>query len=286
MSLIIADARLGVWKATDEGGPLTGVDCVLEGPRLTCAGSACVCVGGNRECLCLTCHGLREISRMPAAPGLAALCLSPCGRYVYQLSSEADSVHTRLTATGDLIFAAPVGVFPRAMCLDASGRLLLAAGGAVDEAYLLTAPELVRERTIHTQSPCFAAGFWRGGLLLVCAVEGEDIHTAVYTLAPGTPRPRKLIDLPGQPGGLCVCPDGVGALISTRDGLMKLDIPQGRLLWNLPDLALCAGLCCRGPMALVSATLGGQVRLLSHYKPWLSKTVFTGTNVHACFLMA
>lgn len=286
MSLIIADARLGVWKATDEGGPLTGVDCALEGPRLTCAGSSCVCVGGNRECLCLTCHGLREISRMPAAPGLAALCLSPCGRYVYQLSSEADSVHTRLTATGDLIFAAPVGVFPRAMCLDASGRLLLAAGGAVDEAYLLTAPELVRERTIHTQSPCFAAGFWRGGLLLVCAVEGEDIHTAVYTLAPGTPRPRKLIDLPGQPGGLCVCPDGVGALISTRDGLMKLDIPQGRLLWNLPDLALCAGLCCRGPMALVSATLGGQVRLLSHYKPWLSKTVFTGTDVHACFLMA
>ena len=286
MSLIIADARLGVWKATDEGGPLTGVDCALEGPRLTCAGSACVCVGGNRECLCLTCHGLREISRMPAAPGLAALCLSPCGRYVYQLSSEADSVHTRLTATGDLIFAAPVGVFPRAMCLDASGRLLLAAGGAVDEAYLLPAPELVRERTIHTQSPCFAAGFWRGGLLLVCAVEGEDIHTAVYTLAPGTPRPRKLIDLPGQPGGLCVCPDGVGALISTRDGLMKLDIPQGRLLWNLPDLALCAGLCCRGPMALVSATLGGQVRLLSHYKPWLSKTVFTGTDVHACFLMA
>lgn len=286
MSLIIADARLGVWKATDEGGPLTGVDCALEGPRLTCAGSACVCVGGNRECLCLTCHGLREISRMPAAPGLAALCLSPCGRYVYQLSSEADSVHTRLTATGDLIFAAPVGVFPRAMCLDASGRLLLAAGGAVDEAYLLTAPELVRERTIHTQSPCFAAGFWRGGLLLVCAVEGEDIHTAVYTLAPGTPRPRKLIDLPGQPGGLCVCPDGVGALISTRDGLMKLDIPQGRLLWNLQDLALCAGLCCRGPMALVSATLGGQVRLLSHYKPWLSKTVFTGTDVHACFLMA
>ena len=223
---------------------------------------------------------------MPAAPGLAAMCLSPCGRYVYQLSSEADSIHTRLTATGELIFAAPVGVFPRAMCLDASGRLLLAAGGAVDEAYLLSAPELMRERTIHTQSPCFAAGFWRGGLLLVCAAEGEDIHTAVYTLAPGTPRPHKLIDLPGQPGGLCVCPDGVGALISTRDGLMKLDIPQGRLLWNLPDLALCAGLCCRGPMALASLTLGGQVRLLSHYKPWLSRTVFTGTDVHACFLMA
>ena len=151
MSLIIADARLGVWKATDEGGPLTGVDCALEGPRLTCVGSARVCVGGNRECLCLTCHGLREISRMPAAPGLAALCLSPCGRYVYQLSSEADSVHTRLTATGDLIFAAPVGVFPRAMCLDASGRLLLAAGGAVDEAYA-NAPSTRKARALPQAS--------------------------------------------------------------------------------------------------------------------------------------
>lgn len=69
MSLIIADARQGVWKAADEGGPLTEVACALEAPYLTCAGSACVCVGGCRECLCLTCHGLREISRMPAAPG-------------------------------------------------------------------------------------------------------------------------------------------------------------------------------------------------------------------------
>ena len=34
MSLIIADARLGVWKATDEGGPLAEVACALEDPRV------------------------------------------------------------------------------------------------------------------------------------------------------------------------------------------------------------------------------------------------------------
>ena len=286
MSLLIADAKLGVWKAADGGAPLSEVPCPLEQPHLVCAGSALACVAGRRECVCLTGRGLREAGRMPAAPGLAAMCLSPCGRYVYQLSAEADSVHTRLTATGELIFAAPAGVFPRSLCLDASGRWLLAAGGAVDEAYVLSAPELVRERTIHTLNPCFAAGFWRGGVLLVCAAEGEEIQTAVYTLAPGTLRPRKLIELPGQPGGLCICPDGAGALISTRDGLMKLDIPGGRLLWNVPDLALCAGLCCRGPMALVSATLSGSVCLLSHHKSWLRRTILNGTDVHACFLMA
>ena len=105
MSLIIADARQGVWKAADEGGPLTEVACALEAPYLTCAGSACVCVGGCRECLCLTCHGLREISRMPAAPGLAALCLSPCGRYVYQLSAEADSSRAASKSSAPLFFA-------------------------------------------------------------------------------------------------------------------------------------------------------------------------------------
>ena len=32
MSLIIADARLGVWKATDEGGPLTGWTALWRDP--------------------------------------------------------------------------------------------------------------------------------------------------------------------------------------------------------------------------------------------------------------
>lgn len=284
MSLLIADARLGVWKAPEEGGPPVCVPCAAESPLRVCAGGALLCVGGWRECVCMTRRGLREVGRMPSAPGLAGLCLSPCGRYAYQLSAEADSVHTRLTATGELAFAAPAGVFPRSLCLDEAGATLLAAGGAEAEAYLFAAPELVRRGVVHTPSPCFAADFWREGLVLACAVGEGDIHTAVYTLARGRLRPRKLIDLPGQPGALCVCPDGACALISTRDGLMKLDLAMGRLLWNLPELALCQGLCCRGPMALASGALGGQVCLLSHHKPWIRRTVFCGTDTHACFL--
>ena len=84
-------------------------------------------------------------------PALSALCASPCGRYLYQLSSEADCVHVRHTVTGELLYAAPVGVFPRMMRLHPSGRALLVAGGAVSEAYVLHAPELTRESVIYTR---------------------------------------------------------------------------------------------------------------------------------------
>lgn len=286
MSLLTIDPSLGVWLTTDSGEPLRRVECALSSPDLGCVSGEGIAVASCRErnCVCLIRRGFREIARMPAPPGVSAMCLSPCGRYLYQLSAEADCVHTRLVATGELQFATPTGVFPRCMRMDADGKRLLVAGGAMDEAYLLGAPELTRVKTIHTRCACFAADFWQEGLLLVCAREGEDIQTAVYTLSPRGVRPREVITLPGQPGGLCVCPDGRTALLSTRDGLMRLDIAAGELLWNLPEWPLCMHICCRGDAALISGTLGGEVCLLSISEPWQRRVLFRGTEPHACFL--
>ncbi|MCI5955950.1 MAG: hypothetical protein MRZ54_03095 [Clostridiales bacterium] len=286
MNLLIADPSGGVWETCGAAAPLRAVPCEVPQPCVLCAASGCaaICSARQRDCVCLRRRDWREICRMPAVPGVNGVCLSPCERYLYQLSGEADCVHTRSLATGQLLFAAPTGVFPRCMCLAPGGRHLLVAGGAVDEAYLLSAPELVLERIIHTKHPCFAAGFWQEGLLLVCAAEGDDIQTAVYTLPARGVKPREVMELPGQPGGVCVCPDGRSALISTRDGLMKLEIDTGKLVWNLPKWPLCMQLCCQGAMALASGTLNGQVCLLSHYKPWLRRVVFQGTEAQACFL--
>lgn len=286
MSVLIADPSYGMWEAPDGAAPLRERPCGLDAPCVLCAGGEWLAAAdaANRECVCMSLRGFRPLARMPAVPAPNGLLLSPCGRYLYQLSGEADCIHTRLVATGELLFAAPAGVFPRMMRMDASGRLLLVAGGAVNEAYLLAAPELVRERTVYTRSACFAADFWQGGLLLVCAREGEDIQTVVYTLPPRAVRPREVIALSGQPGGLCVCPDGYTALLSTRDGLMKLDIASGKLLWNLPEWPLCMHLCCQGAMALVSGTLSGEVCLLAHHKPWLKRILFRGSEPTACFL--
>lgn len=285
MSILLTDTSLGVMLAPDEGAPLTAVPCGAESPCLPCGGFGrlFVCCRKTRDCLCLCGRTHRQLMRAPCPPAPAAIRPSPCGRYLYILSTEADCVHALYLGTGELCYAAPAGVFPRCMRLHPSGRMLLVAGGAAHEAYLLRAPELQREATFGTRDACFAADFWRGGLVLVCAADQEDIQTVVYTLAPGKLRPREVIRLPGQPGGLCVCPDGASALLSTPDGLMKLDLAAGRLLWNLPEWPLCMGLSCKGGLALVSDTLTGQVCLLRHEQPWLSRTLCAGTDAQACF---
>lgn len=285
MHFLITDPGSGVWKVSAAETQPQKLPCDCLWPCVPCAaqGFMAVCCAQGRECLCLEKRTLEVISRMPAPPGVCDLCLSPCGRYVYQLSAEADCIHARAAGTGELLFAAPAGVFPRMMRLDPSGHTLLNAGGTLNEACLLDAPELTRVRTITTRHACFAADFWRGGLVLVCAAEGDDIQTVIAVLGARSVRPHKLLELPGQPGALCVCPDGVTALLSTRDGLMKLDLYTGAILWNQPEWALCMRLCCRGNMALVSDTLDGRICLLNHYRPWERRIVWNANASQACF---
>lgn len=285
MHVLVTDPETGVWDVTPRDGMRRQIPCDASWPCMPCAHAGCMalCCMQTQDCLCLSRREGCVLSRMPAVPGVAEIQFSPCGRYLYQLSAEADCIHTRCTATGELLFAAPCGVMPRMMMQDASGKRLLAAGGAVNEAYVFAAPELTLEQTIHTRHPCFGACFWREGLVLVCAVEGEDIHTAVYTLAPGKVRPRKLTELPGMMGAICVCPDGRHMLISTRDGLMKLSLESGALLWNREEWPLAMRLHCRGGQMLISDTLDGSVCVASHDRPWEKRQIFHAAAAQACF---
>ena len=285
MEVLITD-RSGIWLFSCGGRRLGRVGEELPYPCQPCAAPgiwACACAQ-TRECVCVRSRDSMLLGRMPCVPGVNSMCFSSCGRYLFQLSSEADCIHARSTAAGELLFAAPAGVFPRMMRLINGGQNMLAAGGAVGEAYVFSLPELRRIRTIETRHACFAAAQWRDGLVLVCAAEGEDIHTVVYTLPKRSLRPRKLMELPGLPGSISICPDGVHALLSTGDGLMKVHLPTGALLWNRPEWALCMRMECRGDSALVSDTLAGDVWLMNHHRPWEREQIFQGNQAEACFL--
>ena len=285
MAFLVTDAT-GVWKITrgqEDGRRL------LTGETFPCfpceaAGIGAVCLEKSRECLCFRSDDGVVVSSMPSVPGLCGLMLSPCARYLYQLSSEADFIHTRVVATGELVYAAPAGVFPRMMQQIHGGRQMICAGGAISECYVFELPTLMPMRVISTRHPCFAAAQWHDGLVLVCASEGEDIHTLIYTLCGRAIRPRKLAELPGIPGSLYICPDGVTALLGTQHGLMMFALRTGEVIWNRPELALATHLSCRRGQALVSDTPDGNVHLISLLHPWEEKILFRGSSAQACFL--
>lgn len=282
MGFLITDTS-GVWsmKRSQEGAK--PVPSGFLSPCQPCAaqGIMAFCCRQTRECMCVRQRDFSLISRMPCVPGISAMHLSPCGRYLYQLSSEADCVHTRAVCTGELLYAAPSGVFPRMMTMD--GGHLLVAGGAVGEAYLFSLPQLFLQRIIHTRHPCFLAGRWKEGYALVCAAGGEDIHTEVFTLSQRGLRPRSILEVPGMPAAMHVCPDEEHMLLSTGDGLMKINLKTGTILWNRPEWALSMSIDVRGDLALVSDTISGRVCLMNHHRPWENKILFTGRDAQACF---
>ena len=284
MNLLIAQEKAGVVQLSQGDWLEKRLPYHVCSACMPCANQVLMafCSAQEQECYCVKKHENELVSRMPAAPGLCGMCLSPCSRYLYQLSAEADCIHTRLTANGDLLYAAPVGVFPRSMQLRGHGTRLIAAGGAAPAAYVLSAPDLICQRVISTRHPCFAADESQEGIVLVCAVEGHDIQTEIYLLKPRTVRPRRLLELPGQPGGMCVCPNGRQILLSTPDGLMKISLETGEILWNRPEWPLCMQLCCQDDWALVSDTLDGKAYLISHVHPWENRVVGHG-GAQACF---
>ena len=226
----------------------------------------------------------RIISRMPAVPGVCEMLFSACGRFRYQLSSEADCVHTRCTATGELLYAAPAGVFPRCMKLSRSGRMILCAGGACTKTVLLSAPDLTEAAAFITPHPCFAADFWLDGLVLVCAAEEGDIQSIVYTFSPESGRLREVLRFPGPPGNVCVCDRGRCALLSARSGLMKTDLYTGCILWKRTQCALAMRMECLGSRVLVSDALDGNVVLIDHQRPWKQEKLDVFAEAQACFL--
>lgn len=285
MGVLITDPKAGVRLTDLTGSVQKQIEHSFPSPYCPCAsaGHLVFACRSRRDCLCLHRGKAEAPLLMPSLPALGSMCISPCGRYLYQLSTEADCLHTLHLGNGELCYAMPAGVFPRSMVLSRDGQQLLVAGGATSEAMLYTAPELWLMRTVYTRHPCFAAGFWRGGLVLLCAAEGAELQTILYTLPPGGVRPRERLRLPGQPGGLCVCPDGLTALLSTPDGLMKTDLLTGKLLWNRPEWALCMRMEVSGALALVSDTLCGRVCLLEHEEPWKQRILLAGEDAQACF---
>ena len=218
----IAGGAKGLWQ--QEAGRWRQVPAPPCPQRQVCAEKQviCACAGGE------VWDPLRQ-SQLCACPGVERMVLSPCGRYVYLLSGEADSVLCCRVRDGRLLYANRAGVWPQDLRLDKEGRHLVVAGGAAGEALVFTAPEL---RLLHRYALPGAAcqALFKGRkLVALLAVEEGQIRTALGET--GEQGYREWGRWPGLPGMLCEGP-GDQLILGSLDQLACFDWKQRAWRWR------------------------------------------------------
>lgn len=249
MGLWVADGEKGLMR--EAGG---GFACLGPPGYALCAGGGRVYCAGAGRCLCCRGNTGEALFDFPVPPGVCALRLFR--GMICALSTEADSVSAYDPDTGQMLYAAPAGTYPRDLC--AGGRWLAAAGGAAGEAVLMEGA-LRRASAFRVPGTACAVGFQPRGLYVLCAAGEEEPEARLMRVSFRGVGEEMYAD-PQPPASLCALPDG-GCLVGCRGSvtLLRRDgSPAARWPCAYPArLRLCA----RG--ALACDSWQGRVRLLN-----------------------
>ena len=202
----------------------------LDGAGALCgAGDAvfCACDPGSAIWR-LNGETLTPAALFAGGPGVCQLALSPDGRRLYALCADADSVLMLDAGSGAPMMLGSVGLNPRQMALDASGRLLAVAGGAYSAAVLLCAQTFSVQACVPMPGPVCAVAPGATALHALCL--NEALSTTLASSSGGAVRAR--LTLAGMPGALLAREDGL--LAATQDRIHTLT-PDGLRLLRARD---------------------------------------------------
>jgi len=248
MRLLVSDAGNGTLAAYDARTLAPLASCLIPGAGALCAWrGAVLCADGAENCVRVLDAGtLETLRRIPAGPGIRTLLPGMDGASLYALAGDADSL-LKLDATdGTLQLLARVGVQPRDLAMDASGRMLAVAGGASCCVHILRGDTLAAIATIDVDGIAVGVCFGPGTLWVLCAAGQEEMSSCLMRVRTGNWRIERVLRMEGMPGGLIGLPDE-GALIGLLDGVLYVGKHGKRAAWRiplegaLPDIAVRSG---------------------------------------------
>jgi len=235
LRLLVSDVGNGTLTAYDAQtlAPLATQD--IPGAGALCPWhGAVLCADSADDCVrVLDADTLRTQRVLPAGPGIRALRPGMDGASLYALASDADSLLKLDVTDGSLQMLARVGVQPRDMALDASGRLLAVAGGASCCVHILRSDTLAPAATIDVDGIAVGVCFGPGALWALCAVGQEEMSSCLMRVRIGNWRTERVLRLEGMPGGLIGLPDE-GVLIGLLDGVLYVAKHGKRAAWRIP----------------------------------------------------
>ncbi len=250
-------ARVSIFAADREAG-LFRLDGGRMGPggQAVCAGFGRVYCAGPGECRCYSAGTGEMLGVFPVPTGVCAMaCL---GGMVYALSSDSDSVSAFHPETGQLLIAAPAGMYPRALCKSPCGRYLAVAGGAAGEILIFDGQLRPVGRRRVPGTACGVC-FLPRGLCALCAVGDGEISSRLYCISPRGNVEERFAH-PAPPCALCALPGG-GCLVGCHGEIVCLR-PDGKISFRLP-CAYPAKFLQTGRETLLCDAWQGTVRTLN-----------------------
>ena len=202
MQLWVADGEAGLMRL--QNGELERI-----GPpgEALCAGWGRVYCAGQGRFFCCDRENGQTLYDAATPPGINALAV--LGDRVCALSADADSVTAFSALTGEILFSAPAGSYPRDLCVSRQGKYLAVAGGAAGRVYLMNA-DLRCLRAYPVPGTVCGVCFLPRGLAALCAVETGELSARLYAI-----RYRGLTEeiaaFPMLPACLCAMADGACA---------------------------------------------------------------------------
>ena len=175
MQLWVADEERGLMRLEDGA-------CCLAGPPGTalCAGWGRVYCAGQHACACYDRRTGETLFEVPLPTGVCGLTV--LGSRLCALSSDADSVTAFSALTGEVLFSAPAGMYPRDLCASRQGRYLAVAGGAAGSLLLLD--DCMRPvREYRLPGTVCGVCFLPRCLAALCAVEQGDITARLMRIS-------------------------------------------------------------------------------------------------------
>ncbi|GHU73962.1 hypothetical protein AGMMS49992_14120 [Clostridia bacterium] len=206
-----------------------------------------------------------------AGADIERMFVSYDGQKLYALLSGADTVLMLDANTGEWLMSAPVGVRPRDMRLDRSGRSLVVAGGGSGSVLVLDADTFETQAEYPVDGTAVGAFFAADGL--VTLAESADYEpfsvVGIIPLSHGNYEP--IWELPGMPA--CFSMGMNGLLVGHLNTITLLNLQHRETRWRMIVQGLPDNITPIGRMACYMDRLTGRVGVIDCFQPTLMSVI-------------
>lgn len=183
----------------------------LEGALALCAGEESLfCADRGGMIWRFDSRTLMPVSLGCGGPGVCAMCMSPCGRRLYALLGEGDSVLMSDGKNCKPLALNRCGLNPKS--LICCGDRLVAAGGENCRVHIYCAKTLDTICEIAMPGPVYSAAVCDGVVYALCLA--PDMHALLVAVQGER---RMMLRLCGMPG--CLCVKGECVLVAVQEWL-------------------------------------------------------------------